>query len=162
MASISLILLAFIGLFVGIKYFNSKLKELTGSVIIVVTGLVGLYILVTIADLFLSYAGFETGFPSANTGYYLFQSFIYIILGLIAIGIYYYILKDTDSREISYAFWWMGLIILASGCLDLLIETVMRVPSTELKLFVALIIFAVMIGVSMKYKKKLFGKGKTA
>jgi hypothetical protein len=161
MASISLLVLGFIALLGGFAYFYNKLKRVTGSVVVLVIGLVALYITVTLSDLFLSYAGFETGFPDTTTGYYFYQAFIYIGLGIVMLGSHYFLLRETQSKEVSHAFWWCGLVLLVSGGLDLLVEAFIRLPLMEIRLFIAIVVLVVLIFIASKYRNLLFGKKET-
>lgn len=158
MASISLLLLGFLAVLIGLIYFYGKTKKITGSVVVIVISLVGLYIAVTFSDVVLSRFGFVTGFPSAETGYYLYQSFIYLFLGFAMLGTHYYLLKETQSKEVSYAFWWDGVVLLITGALDLLIETFTRIPMMEFRLFLAMILLAILVVLATKYRERLFGK----
>ena len=158
MASLSLLLFALIAVVGGLIYFHGKLKKATATVIVLAIALVGLYIFTTLSELILSYLGFETGFPSPHTGYYLYQSVIYIFFGMLLLAAFRYLGKGAESKEVSYAFWWIGVVLLISGALDLLIETFTRVPMMELKLLLAVVLFALMILAATKYRKKFFGK----
>lgn len=158
MASISLLLFGFVAVVAGLIYFYNKMRKVTGSIIVLVIGLLGLYVGVTFSDLILSYMGLETGFPDADSGYYLYQAFIYIFIGLGMLGAHYYILKETPGKEVSYAFWWVGLVLLISGAFDLLIETFIRLPLMELKLFLAIVMMIIVVAIATKYRDKFFGK----
>ncbi len=158
MASISLVLLGFLAVVAGLLFFYHKTKKGAGSVIILVIGLVGLYIGVMLSDVVLSRMGLETGFPRPDTGYYLYQSFLYVFIGLSMLGTHYYLLKEMQGKEISYAFWWTGLVLLISGGMDLLIETFVRIPMMEFRLFLAIIVLGVLVFIANRYRDKFFGK----
>jgi|GEM_PF-5518729 len=161
MASVSLIILGFLAVIAGVIYLSYKQKmSLLGSVLVVVIGLVGLYIAVTFSDIVLSYAGFdETGFPYPDDGYYLYQAFIYIILGLLMLGSHKYLLKGMQSKEISFGFWWASLVLLVTGGLDLLIDTFIRVPSAEVRFFIGLLVLVTLLFIGTKFRKQIFGRG---
>lgn len=159
MASISLLVLGFGAAIGGLIYFWKKIKTISGSAIILVIGLVGLYVAVTGTDIVLDRVGsFETGFPYGSTDYYLYQAFIYIGLAVPILLVHHFMLKDKLSGEISYAFWWIGLVLGLSGGLDLLIETFRRVEAMELRLCVAIFLLIGLIGVAIVYKDKFFSK----
>ena len=157
MASISLLLIGFLAVLAGLYHFNNKLQKFTGSVVVIVIALVVLYISVTFADLILSRLGFSTGFPSPEKGYYLYQAFIYILIGLVMLAVHYYLLKEISSKEVSYAFQWNGIVLLLSGGLDSLIETFIRIQLLEFRLFLAILLLIVLIFVATKYRDRFFG-----
>jgi hypothetical protein len=159
MASISLLLFGTIAVLAGFFYFYyKKHMNITGSIMVTVIGLVGLYLAVTFCDIILAGFGFETGFPKPETGYYLYQAMSYIILGIIFLGSHFYLLRETSSKEISHAFWWVGAVLLIVGGLDLLVDIFLRIPVAELRFFIALLVLAVLVFVATKYRDTIFGK----
>ena len=156
MASISLLLIGFLAALWGVIHFNDKLKNFTGSIVVIVIGLVGLYVGVTFSDVVLSNLGFETGFPNPERGYYLYQSFIYIFLGAVMLGAFFYLLKDTKAKEVSHAFWWIGTVMMIAGGLDLIIETFVRVEILEFKLMLGIVLLIALLIMATKYKDRLF------
>jgi len=98
MASLMIYPVVIIAMLAAIIKYNKELGFL-GSVVVIVTGCLGVYVGLAFSDVVLSAFGFESGFPSSESGYYTLQGFVFTMMGVVLLFLYYAILKGTEGTR---------------------------------------------------------------
>lgn len=157
MASLLIFPLAFFGLIIGFYVFYKRLG-LAGSAISIVIGIVSLYIALNISDIILSVFGYSYSdpFPPGGGGYYSSQALIFILLGGLMLSVYYFILRE--QKELSQGFLFSSVILLLTGAMDLVIDTLMRNNDPIARLFIALLVLGIILAIAYMKKGTLFRK----
>ena len=155
MASLMMYPIVIIAMIAALVVYYKRFGVL-GSVVIVVTGCLGVYIGMAFSDVVLSVFGYEPGFPSSETGYYLYQGAIYMMMGVVLLSFYYALMKE--QKELGKVFLFSSSVLLFTGVLDLVLDILFRIDLPILRLFIGLLLFGIMIFVFYKFKDRIFRK----
>ncbi len=155
MASFMIYAVVIIAILIALVAYYKKFGVL-GTVVVVVTGCLGVYIGMAFSDVILSAFGYEPGFPSSETGYYLYQGAIYMMIGVILLSLYQALMRE--QKELGKVFLFSSSVLLFTGALDLILDILFRINEPILRLFIGLLLFGIMIFVFYKFKDRLFRK----
>jgi hypothetical protein len=160
MVSFCIFPVAVLAFFAGLAYFYMKTKQVLGSVLMILIGLIGIYAVSLVADMTLAMFGFDQTyqdfFRAENVGATMIQAGVYFAFAFVALLTHYFLLKENKAIEASYGFWWMAIVLFLSGGLDLMLEIFIVVNSMMLRLCFAIGILIVLVFVTTKFKDRIF------
>src|SRR3989338_381797 len=164
MASIVNFFVSILGVLWGLVSLKKNFGTV-GAIVSVVIGAISIYIMLNVSDILLtSIGGFKvpTSFaPSdyafySSGGYYSTQALSFLALGAVLLAVYYFLLKEVE--HLGSGFMLGAGVLLISGSVDLILDTLIRNTNPVHRLAVSLFVLVVVLAVAYVYRGQIFKK----